>query len=351
MKKKIWFMGGLNSQKDIITAANDVKPLLDLQVFASHPHPRYEILQHADVALIEPAADTEKLDFILRVIAEYRIDALHTGRNCLWFEQRRATIENSGVRLTTGARDEATFVLADNKVAFAAFMAQQGLPVVPSLAIASADELRQRLAEQPFDTDRLCIKPVTGIYGLGFWRLDAQATPMACFDNASNRCVHPELFLAAMAQSPALKPMVLMPWLPGPERSVDMLVENGEVIAAVGRCKDGALQHLHQSGEAFELAVACAQQMKADGLVNIQTRDDHHGRPLLLEINLRPSGGLGYTRHSGINLPGLFAQRQCGAISLADAKRAGSNGFRAVTVRATSDVEPYPSGLDNLITF
>lgn len=30
---------------------------------------------------------------------------------------------------------------------------------------------------------------------------------------------------------------------------------------------------------------------------------------------MRPSGGIGYTQHSGINLPGIFALRQLGLIS------------------------------------
>ncbi len=74
-----------------------------------------------------------------------------------------------------------------------------------------------------------------------------------------------------------MQPMVLMPYLPGPESSVDMLVEKGKVIAAVARRKEGSVQHLHQSGAAFELAKSSAELMQADGLVNVQTRCDHHG--------------------------------------------------------------------------
>ena len=45
--------------------------------------------------------------------------------------------------------------------------------------------------------------------------------------------------------------------------------------------------------------------MKADGLVNVQTRNDVNGNPVLLETNMRPSG-VGYTLHSGVNLPGYL---------------------------------------------
>ena len=54
--------------------------------------------------------------------------------------------------------------------------------------------------------------------------------------------------------------------------------------------------------------------MKADGLVNVQTRNDVNGNPVLLETNMRPSG-VGYTLHSGVNLPGLFAAFKLGLMS------------------------------------
>ena len=46
----------------------------------------------------------------------------------------------------------------------------------------------------------------------------------------------------------------------------------------------GAIQHLEISGEAYELGKACATAMKADGLVNVQTRHNHQGhvQPLLM---------------------------------------------------------------------
>ncbi|WP_440272069.1 ATP-grasp domain-containing protein, partial [Escherichia coli] len=65
--------------------------------------------------------------------------------------------------------------------------------------------------------------------------------------------------------------------------------------------------YLENEGEAIELAINCARQMNADGMVNVQTRHNAEGKPLLLEINMRPSGGIGYTQHSGVNLPGLYA--------------------------------------------
>lgn len=352
MGHTIWLMEGLSSQRDIILGIKHFLKSTNkvVTVIASHRHNRNEILSLADIALIEPADDEQRLDFIAATVKHYGVQVLHTGRNCLWFETHRQEIESLGVSLTTGATSTAMFALADDKVEFAHTMKAQGLPVVPSRRIDSAEDLRYQIAnnnQSEDDKKLLCVKPVTGIYGMGFWRFDDTATPMSAFTHPDSRKVHPEMYLHALEQQENFDPLVLMPYLPGPEYSVDMLVEKGNVIAAVARRKEGALQYLEQSGPAYELGKACAQIMQADGLVNVQTRNNDQGDPVLLEINMRPSGGIGYTRHSGVNLPALFALRQLGLMDESQAKLLATESFSPAVVRSMTDVIRYNPILDN----
>ncbi|EPE7799070.1 ATP-grasp domain-containing protein [Rouxiella silvae] len=353
MGHTIWFMEGLSSQRDLILGIKDFfkdtnKAVI---VIASHRHSRNEILALADISLIEPADDEQRLNFIATTVENYGVQALHTGRNCKWFEAHRQQIESLGVSLTTGATSTAMFALADDKVEFALTMEARGLPVVLSQRIESAEALRhqvERNAHNEDDKKLLCVKPVTGIYGMGFWRFDDNATAMSAFTHPDSRKVHPEMYLHALEQQEDFEPLVLMPYLPGPEYSVDMLVEKGNVIAAVARRKEGALQYLEQSGPAYELGKKCAQIMQADGLVNVQTRNNDQGEPVLLEINMRPSGGIGYTRHSGVNLPALFALRQLGLMDESQAKLLAVESFSPAVVRSMTDVIRYNPILDNL---
>ena len=339
MKNCIWFMGGLSSQRDILLAIKEAK-IDDLTVLASHPQNRPEILSVADYSFVEPE-ESALLVFMANIIERYEVGTVHVGRNCSWFEQHRPEIEEMGVRLVTGARDVATFALADDKVKFATFMEQSGLPVVPSLQINTVDELKAAIADKPFGDVPMCIKPVTGIYGQGFWRLDPNATMMKALADPDSRRINPNLYLQAM-QGTEIKPQVLMPYLAGPECSVDMLLEHGEVIAAIGRKKEGALQHMEIESPAFNLAQACAMKMRADGLINVQTRNNQFGEPLLLEINLRPSGGICYSHACGVSLPVLFAKRQTGQLTKGHAKNSAVRSFRRATVRVVSDVIHLP---------
>lgn len=349
MKNKIWLMEGLSSQRDLIQGIKlfAQKNKTEIQVFASHRNERNEILSVADYSLLEPKDPASRLSFILETVAKHGINAIHTSKSGQWFEENRAAIEAAGVSLTTGAAGRDWLTLADDKVTFAEFMAQNDLPVVPSWRVNTLDELQAHLANPPFTDSPVCVKPVTGIYGMGFWRFDDNASPMALFNHPENRVVHPSQYIVAASQAQAFTPVVLMPYLPGPEYSVDILADKGEVLAAVARRKEGALQYLENSGEAFELGCACARIMKADGLVNVQTRNDHTGRPVLLETNMRPSGGIGYTQHSGVNLPGLFAFWQLGLMSKNEVIRTAREAFSQAAVRSVTDVIRYQPTLTN----
>lgn len=351
MAHAIWLTEGLSSQRDLIKNIRLFAQTLqvDLRIFASHRQPRHEILSVADFSLTEPADDNERLAFILSVTEKYDIQAIHAGRHTPWFETHRNTITASGTRLTTGVVSLSDYAAADDKVRFAAVMTSHGLPVVPSVQVTSAAQLRDALTCSPFPGLPLCIKPVQGIYGTGFWQFDENASPMAMFRNPERRITTPQQYLSALGSTDKCPPQVLMPFLPGPEYSVDILADRGDVLAAVARRKEGSLQYLEHDGPAFELACACARVMNADGLVNVQTRHDHSGQPRLLEINMRPSGGIGYTTLSGINLPGLFALYQLDLLSADEIREYDRSAFHPAVVRPLTEAVSYPSSLNNAI--
>jgi len=343
----IWFMEGVSSQKDILALVAQARRAgrHDFLLIASHRSSRPEILAEADIAYLEPEDDGALFAFIRHVCQQHRVRAIHAGKRGALLEQQRTAIEALGVRLVTGARERATFTLADNKTRFSAEMSAHGLPAVPSIEVRTPDEVAAAIAQVEAQGHRPCIKPVHGIYGMGFWVLRRDAHTLSFFNNPDSRQIHPDVLIESLRRAQqageSLPLQIVMPWLAGPERSVDMLVENGRVIAAVARRKEGSVQVFEQETPAWRLAVACAETLHVDGLINVQTRNDAEGHPVLLEANLRPSGGIGYTAFSGINLPGLFALRQLELISAADAI-AQRAAFNPVQVIPTNAVQPLP---------
>ena len=147
MAHAIWLTEGLSSQRDLIRNIRLFAQTLqvDLTIFASHRHPRHELLSEADYSLTEPADDNDRLALILSVTEKYSIQAIHAGRNTAWFETHRNTITAAGTRLITGVASLSDYAVADDKIRFAAEMASHGLPVVPSVPVTSAAQLRDAL--------------------------------------------------------------------------------------------------------------------------------------------------------------------------------------------------------------
>lgn len=306
----IWFLEGQSSQRDILIGAREALPA-NVRIFASHRQDRPEITGQADVSFQEPLDNEERIDWVIATALEHGIKVILAGRIGSFYEVARDRFEAAGLELVTGGMSMDTFDNVDDKSRFTAEAERAGLACIPAVTVNTAQELAaayELLSAQ----GEVCIKPVVGIYGQGFWRFKADVEPFRCLENPDAREVDFDTYLSLYKASPERKPMLVMPYLPGSECSVDMVCEAGQPVAFVGRRKQGVHQTFERESAAVELALKAAAHFKCDGLVNVQTRDDHNGVPHLLEINPRYSGGIGYTRATGINLAGIFAVRRLG---------------------------------------
>lgn len=329
----IWFLQGQASQRDIIQGALEALPV-GVRVFASHGGDRPEITGLAHRSFKEPEDREERIGWVLRTAVENLIKVVMAGRVGGAYEKFRADFECAGITLVTGGMNTHTFELVDDKANFTAEAERAGLACIPAITVKTPEELRAAY-ETLSPTSEVCIKPVVGIYGQGFWRFKAGVDPFRCFANPDAREVDFETYHQIYAVGPEREPMLVMPYLPGPECSVDMVCEGGKVVAYVGRRKAGAHQTFERNTPATELAVAAAEHFGCDGIINVQTRDDADGKPRLLEINPRYSGGIGYTREVGVNLAGIFAARRLG---LPEPEATWKEGvrIRAITIAVPS---------------
>jgi hypothetical protein len=304
----IWFLEGQSSQRDIIIGARDALPP-GARVFASHRQHRPEITAAADVSFIEPEDGGERIDWVLATATKYGIRVIVAGRAGSLFEAARNRFEAAGLQLVTGGMSLKTFDLVDDKSKFTAEATRAGLACVPAITVTSAQELETAYTTLSAQGE-VCIKPAVGIYGQGFWKFKADIDPLRCFANPDSREVDFTTYLRAYRARSERPAMLVMPYMAGSECSIDMVCEAARPVAYAGRRKQGMHQSFERDTAAVKLALKAAAHFKCDGLVNVQTRDDAQGNPHLLEINARYSGGIGYCREAGINLPGIFAARR-----------------------------------------
>ncbi|RMQ43616.1 hypothetical protein ALQ04_03039 [Pseudomonas cichorii] len=306
----IWFLEGQSSQREVIMGARDALPA-SVRIIASHRQDRGEITGQADVALQEPRNNEERIGWVIETARQLGVKVIVAGRVGSFYEAHREQFVAEGFDLVTGGISLQTFLDVDDKSRFTAAAEQAGLACIPGITAHNTEELLAAY-ETLSRTGEVCIKPTVGIFGHGFWRFKAGVDDFRCFANPDARETSFEAYINAYRQSDDRPPMLLMPYMPGSECSVDMVCEQGKAVAFVGRRKQGMNQTFERDSEAVRLAVQAAEHFGCDGLINVQTRDDASGKPHLLEINPRYSGGIGYTRETGINLPGIFATRRLG---------------------------------------
>lgn len=305
----IWFLQGQSSQRDVLEGARLALPPT-IKIYASHTQDRPEITGMADVAWREPSDPVERAAWVLAQAMVHDIKVILAGRETVIYEALRAEFEAVGIDLVTGVRSLADYRL-DDKSVFTAECQAAGLRVIPALAVSSQEQLAKAYkalsAEGP-----VCVKPARGIYGSGFWQLVEGLVPFDALTYPERRRIHAQTFIDLYGTREDPQPQLVMPYLPGPEVSVDVVVEQGLPIAWVGRRKHGLIQCFERDGAAIELALDAVRHFGLDGIVNVQTKDDASGVPHLLEVNLRYSGGIAYAPLAGVNLPGIFACRRLG---------------------------------------
>lgn len=321
-KTAIWLAEGQSSQRDMLLRLQPLKNLYPLTLIASHTQNRPEILGCADIKYREPY-DKHKSNniplFILEKCKQHAVKVVLTGRNSRDYEMYRQAFEKAGIRLLTGATDIATLDKIDNKFAFMQHCESHHIPVATGWRFDNWAELQQLLEQ--YGHLSLCVKPVSGIFAQGFWRLDTgrldkerlntgridteNTTTWDSFEHlyfTENKKIHLDQFIHAYQHSQLVQqkpiPMLLMPYLAGQEYSIDVVCEKGEVLAAVTRYKKGNEQHIGYNTSIMALVTPLIQAFGCDGIVSVQTRADSDGHHQVLEINSRASGGIGYTSHA-----------------------------------------------------
>nr|WP_321156647.1 ATP-grasp domain-containing protein [Psychrobacter sp. LV10R520-6] len=319
------------------------KTATPLSVIASHRQNRPEIFEFADEVYCEPTdninssdtdpdsidldnADSENIDsnddqtateitvprwqFVLDHAKQNNVKVLLTGRNGADYEAQREAFSAAGIRLLTGATSVSALATIDDKFAFMQQCYAYDIPVAESWRFDNTAELEALLTEHGHQP--LCVKPVTGIFAQGFWRLDSGKAAGEQYDSfehlyfTEDKKINIEQFINAYANSNMIQarpiPMLLMPFLSGQEYSIDVVCEYGEVLAAITRYKTGKVQHIGYDELVMDVVIPLIKTFGCDGIVSVQTKADDDGQHRVLEINSRPSGGIGYTAHSGVDL-------------------------------------------------
>lgn len=300
---RIFFNHHISSLRDTLIQISD----LDVHCAASHKRNDSPIKHVVDDFVLEPdlsGEDPEYVRWVLDQAIAFEADTMIPYRAREALANHKPLFDASGIRLITAA-DVSGLRLIEHKPSLLALADRLGLRTSPFVTCKGADEFR-RLADNSFPGAQLCIKPAIGIYGSGFRKLslDVSDTHAALIQGKSVATV--SQFAMALEDQNDKTEWMLMPFLPGRERSVDFACLDGRLLGCVTRVKSATHQLVCHDPIAEDMAETLARNLKLSGVLNLQTLEDSNGIQYLLELNSRTSGGIGIASMSNVNLPKLF---------------------------------------------
>lgn len=318
---------------------------VDVRIFGTNVDRDAPALSACDVGEVEPrhVGDEEYADFALDFCLRHRIDVLIPPRRLVALAGLHDAFAQAGTHLMCSPAAAVDLLTSKSRTYEAARAA--GVPVPPWRVVSDADGFLDAVAELSAGGERVCIKPAGEFSAFGFRILDdgplhvkdllAPAAPLA-----SVPAVADALKRAADEDEPIPEFMV-MPYLEGPEVSVDCLsAPGGAMLTAVARSKQGRYRLLLDEPELTAIAARLVSHFQLAYLSNVQLRH-LDGEPVLLEANPRASAGIFQTAFTGVNLPWAAVRLLVrGDAGLLAAPRLGG---RVAVVETVAEVDSPPA--------
>lgn len=321
---RVWFNKCFSSVHGVLRQLRaDWGPGLFL--IGSHTEPDFAPLTACDLAMTEPVGldAAAYVDWCLAFCVENRVDVFIPGRMREEIADRRGDFAAIGTALVV-AGDGETLRLLENKGRFLENL-PDGVPSHAFHRVIDWEEFSTACSALENEGKRVCFKPATGTFGLGFQIIDESLTPLKRLMRSEGHRISMRELRGILEGIGTFPEMLVMEYLDGSEFSVDVLAHEGEVLAMVCRRKpfngrvrvngtssmervrEGQSQLLAREPEIEEMVRKLARHYHLGGLFNAQFRSpaERPEKPRILEINGRMSGGLPYIALSGLNLPSL----------------------------------------------
>ncbi|MFD5290939.1 MULTISPECIES: ATP-grasp domain-containing protein [Streptomyces] len=274
-----------------------------VEIHATHGDPDSPVLAAADTADLEPEGLSAAgyVEFALDQCARRGIDVFVPRLHQTAIVAHRAEFEAAGTALLAPP-PEAVAVFQDKVIAYEAVRAI-GVPVPPWWRVRTADELEAAVEELEAHGHRACFKPASGAGGVGFRMVTRDPFSLTHLNGFPSPYVPLPLVVEALRAAEEPVDWLVMPRLEEPEVSVDLLTgPDGRVRMAVGRTKNGRRRGFTLHERWLGPARRIAETFGLHHLSNVQFRM-YGDRPVLMDVNTRPAGGLHQLALCGINAP------------------------------------------------
>lgn len=260
----------------------------------------------------EPDTDGEQyVEDCIRFCQEHEIDVFVPRRKMLDISRNMDRFREIGVRVM--AEDYSKLeLLADKARTYDLFRTQKGLSIPEYHIVRTAEEFRQAYLKLKQKYEQICVKFVLDEGGMSFRKISEEENPYRLLKMYMDSSVLFDQYLQWLKAIEPFDSLMVMPYLPGKEISVDCLNTSSGLIA-VPRYK-GAARHeeIIYDERIMDMVNRIMETARLEFPCNIQFKLKEE-EPYLLEINTRMSGGLQMScLATGINIPNIALNKLLG---------------------------------------
>jgi ATP-grasp in the biosynthetic pathway with Ter operon len=308
---RIWFNKTFSTIGAVLRNLRQSVPAGEVTLICTHTNTSAAAFLAADESFLEPAEFTGQayLEWCVDFCHQHKIHLFWPGKEAPLISQYHALFRAVGTQVMSVA-DHDTLTLLHDKADFYADLRPDVAKTMDFIGVKNRDGFDSAVAELSVKHERLCVKPAISVYGLGFRILDTHRGSITHLLKGVEYQIPLQELQQGMNNTQQFATLLVMEHLGGHEWSVDCAGRHGELLCAVQRKKSllaGYGQTIDNNAEIHGMVARLTGHYKLNGLFNIQFKEGAQG-PRLLEINPRPSGGIGMACLSGANLAHIALQ-------------------------------------------
>ena len=288
------------------------KDFPDIHLISTNEHEISVIKNVSDEWYQEPVLkEDEYIEFCLDFCREHRVQAFLPRRGTVSISEHKDRFESSGVRVMAD-RYEMVSILNNKDKAFK-FFSEKKIGAVPDYFIVNkvGDFVRayESLSKK---YKQVCFKFVRDEGGKSYRLIDNQRKGYAALFKKQTTRITMDEAIEAFSEREVFAPVMVMPFLPGDEVSVDCLNTKTGLIMLPRVKGYEKYETLRYDTEILELCERFQKEAALECPYNIQFKY-LDGVPYFLEVNTRMSGGVQMGCFaSGINLPQIALRKLMG---------------------------------------
>ena len=307
---RIWLNHWFSTAYNIINLLREHEP--DFWVIGTNKNLESPIKAVCDEWYQEPALkDEDYVEFCLQFCKEHRVDLFMPRRGMIAISKHKERFLALGVKVMV---DDYKYVdiLNHKDKAYEAFRAE-GVGNVPDFHMVTNTEEFKTAYEKLCEKYKwICFKFVRDEGGKSYRLIDNNRKGYASLFKKQTTRMSLDAVLDALSEQESFSPVMVMPFLPDDEVSVDCLMTESGLIA-IPRVKDTSrIEKIRYSDEILSTCALFFEKFPLEQPCNIQFKY-LNGVPYLLEVNTRMSGGVQMScAASGVNIPNIAVNKLLG---------------------------------------